>query len=102
MAQRKRFRASEHAHDAAFLIGALHDRDVQGPTDALRWYDRYLHEAPVGTHASDALGRKMTLLERWKRRTEAIQVAADYLRRFPRGTYASAARTLVRTSMDER
>ena len=31
----------------------------------------------------------MTLLERWNRRTEALSVARDYLRRFPRGTYAT-------------
>lgn len=96
LAHRKRFRQSERAHDAAFLMGGLHDRDAQGPTEALGWYDRYLTEAPDGVHVSDALGRKMTLLERWNRRTEALVVAQDYLRRFPRGTYASAARALLR------
>ena len=69
-----------------------------GPRDALGWYDRYLAEAHDGVGVSDALGRKMTLLERWNRRTEALAVARDYLRRFPRGTYANAARALVRSS----
>ena len=35
------------------------------------------------------------------RRTEALVVARDYLRRFPRGTYANAARALVRSSIAE-
>lgn len=102
LAHRRRFRLSERAHDAAFLIGRLHDRDSEGPAHALQWYDRYLAEAPGGIHASDALGRKMTLLEQWNRRREALDVAEDYLRRFPRGTYASAARALLRLAAGER
>jgi hypothetical protein len=61
-AQRNRFPSSPRAREAAFLLGRLHDRDPQGPAAALKWYDRYLADAPNGTHASDALGRKMTLL----------------------------------------
>jgi TolA-binding protein len=95
-AQRRRFPASEHAHEAAFFLGRLHDGDSDGPADALRWYDRYMVEAPTGEYASDALGRKMTILQRWKRGGEALEVARDYLRRFPDGTYANAARALVR------
>ena len=96
VAQRRRFPASDHAHEAAFLLGRLHDGDSYGPVDALRWYDRYLVEAPDGDYASDALGRKMTILQRWKRRSEALDVAHHYLRRFPNRTYAIAARALVR------
>ena len=48
--------------------------------------------------SADALGRKMTLLERSNRRAEALAVAREYLRRSPRGTYANAARALVRSS----
>jgi TolA-binding protein len=93
-AQRKRFPSSQRARDAAFLLGRLHDGDAAGPGAALTWYDRYLLEAPQGAHVSDALGRKMTLLERWNRRSEALTVAGEYLRRFPDGTYANAARVL--------
>ena len=95
-AQRRRFPASEPAHEAAFFLGRLHDGDSDGLADALGWYDRYLVEAPSGDYASDALGRKMTILQRWKRRDEALAVAHDYLRRFPDGTYAYAARALIR------
>jgi hypothetical protein len=97
-AHRRRFPSSDRSREAAFLLGRLHDDDQDGPGDALRWYDRYLAEAHDGVGVSDALGRKMTLLQRWNRGTEALSVARDYLRRFPRGTYANAARALVRSS----
>jgi hypothetical protein len=98
-AQRRRFPSSDRARQAAFLLGRLHDADPDGPGNALGWYDRYLVEARDGADVSDALGRKMTLLQRWNRRDEALAVARDYLRRFPRGTYANAARVLVRSSI---
>lgn len=100
-AHRRRFPSSERSREAAFLLGRLHDGDRDGPESALRWYDRYLVESHDGVGVSDALGRKMTLLQRWNRRTEALIVARDYLRRFPRGTYANAARALVRSSTAE-
>jgi TolA-binding protein len=94
--QRRRFPGSNHAREAAFLLGRLHDGDPSGPSVALAWYDRYLIEAPDGTYVPDALGRKMTLLDRWDRRAQAVAQAAEYLRRFPQGTYANAARLLLR------
>ena len=97
-AHRWRFPSSERSREAAFLLGRLHEGDTGGPAEALGWYDRYLAEADGGVGVSDALGRKMTLLERWNRHTEALTAARDYLRRFPRGTYANAARALVRSS----
>ena len=97
-AQRRRFPSSDRSREAAFLLGSLHEGDPDGPGEALGWYHRYLAEAHGGVGVSDALGRKMTLLERWNRHTEALAVARDYLRRFPRGTYANAARALVRSS----
>jgi TolA-binding protein len=97
-AHRKRFPSADRSRQAAFLLGRLHEGDPGGPTDALGWYDRYLAEAHDGVDVSDALGRKMTLLARWNRRTEALSVARDYLRKFPRGTYAHAARALVRSA----
>jgi len=100
--QRRRFPGSQHAHDAAFLLGRLHDGDPAGLSVALAWYDRYLMEAPQGSYVPDALGRKMTLLERWARRPEAVAQAAEYLRRFPQGTYANAARLLLREGTAKR
>jgi hypothetical protein len=98
LAQRRRFPASDRAREAAFLLGRLHDDDQDGPEHALNWYDRYLAEARDGIHVSDALGRKMTLLERWNRRADSLTVAEEYLRRFPDGFYANAARGLLRAS----
>lgn len=98
LAQRKRFPASDRARDAAFLLGRLHDDDRNGPDNALGWYDRYLAEARDGVHVSDALGRKMTLLERWNRHAESLTVAEEYLQRFPGGFYVNAARALLRSS----
>jgi TolA-binding protein len=99
-AQRKRFPSSNSARQAAFLLGRLHDEDSGGPDVALGWYEQYLREAPSGPHASDAFGRKMTLLRQWHRQSEALLVAHDYLRRFPGGTYANAARVLVRAETE--
>ena len=96
-AHRRRFPSSDRSREAAFLLGRLHDGDPD-PGEALRWYDRYLVEAHDGVGVTDALGRKMTLLERSNRRAEALAVAREYLRRSPRGTYANAARALVRSS----
>lgn len=101
-AHRRRFASSDRSREAAFLIGRLHEQDRSGPTEALGWYDRFLAEARGGVGVSDALGRKMTLLQRWNRRTEALAVARDYLRRFPLGTYAPAARALVQASTAEK
>jgi len=100
-AQRLRFPSSDRAREAAFLLGRLHDADPEGPASALGWYDRYLAEAPDGAHASDALGRKLTLLQRSNRTAEALAVAQDYLRRFPRGTYANAAHAFVRAAQHQ-
>jgi FecR protein len=100
-AHRRRFASSDRSREAAFLLGRLHEQDRHGPDEALGWYDRFLVEARPGVGLSDALGRKMTLLQRWKRRTEALAVARDYLRRFPGGTYAPAARALLESSTEK-
>jgi TolA-binding protein len=97
LAQRRRFPRSVRASEASFLLGRLDDASDAGAERALRWYDGYLGEAPRGAYVSEALGRKMMVLERTNRHTEATAIAADYLRRFPGGTYAHAAQALTRT-----
>ena len=95
LAQRRRFSSSSRAAEAAFLLGRLEDESGPGPERALAWYDLYLREAPGGAYAAEALGRKMMVLERARHHEEASAIAVDYLRRFPRGSYAHAAEVLV-------
>ena len=96
LTQRRRFPHSGRAAEASFLLGRLDDESSGNPGQALAWYERYLQEAPRGEYVSEALGRKMMVLQRTHRQGEAAAIAADYLRRFPTGTYAHAARALVR------
>jgi FecR protein len=92
--QRRRFAESPRAADAAFFLGRLDENDGGGLIHALRWYDRYLDEAPSGSYAAEALGRKMIALRELYGAARARDVADEYVRRFPRGSYAGAARAL--------
>jgi TolA-binding protein len=94
IAQRERFPRSDRAREAAFLLGRLTETGSEGDVRALSWYNRYLAEAPGGAYASEALGRKMTATEKLRGLSAAREIARDYLRRFPHGTYAGAARAL--------
>ena len=95
LAQRQRFPGSTRAKDAAFLLGRIVEAKVGGASAALDWYDRHLEEAPNGAYASEALGRKLTVLARLHGKVAARPVAAEYLRRYPGGSYARAARAYV-------
>jgi hypothetical protein len=94
LAQRSRFPGSARARDAAFLLGRLEEVREGGRSKALSWYERYLEEAPAGAYASEALGREMIVTQDLIGFAAAQRVAEDYLRRFPTGTYAGAARAL--------
>jgi hypothetical protein len=91
---RSRFPASGEARTAAFLLGRVAEEQDQSADDALRWYDRYLAEAPGGEFAGNALGRKMILVSKLQGRDSARPLADRYLQRFPSGPYAAAARDL--------
>ena len=94
LAQRSRFPGSARARDAGFLLGRLEEVREGGRSKALSWYERYLEEAPAGAYASEALGREMIVTQDLIGFAAAQRVAEDYLRRFPTGTYAGAARAL--------
>ena len=94
LAQRRRFAGLEHARAAAFDLGRIEEAG-QNPRAALAWFDTYLAEAPDGRYASEALGRKMTLVKVLEGRDAARSWADLYLRRFPNGTYAAAARAVT-------
>ncbi|HTB78547.1 MAG TPA: FecR domain-containing protein [Polyangiaceae bacterium] len=93
-AQRTRYPGSTQARDAAFFLGGLAEGQ-KADTAALEWYDSYLGESPDGAYASQALGRKMMLLERLHGPRSARAVAAEYLARFPEGPYAGSASKLL-------
>jgi TolA-binding protein len=93
LAQRRRFPHSARAADAAFLLGRVEEA-AGGLSFAVKWYDSYLEEAPSGAYASEALGRKMVVVQKLYGTVQARAVAEEYARRFPAGTYAGAARAL--------
>jgi len=93
-AQRRRFQGSPRAADAAFFLGRLDEKEGAGLVHALRWYDRYLNEAPNGSYAAEALGRKMVAVRDLYGVAQARTVAEEYVRRFPHGSYAGAAQAL--------
>jgi Tetratricopeptide repeat len=92
---RARFPSSGDARTAAFLLGRVAEEQDQATEEALRWYDRYLAEAPGGEFAGNALGRKMILISKLQGRDAARPLANRYLQRFPSGPYAAAARDLA-------
>ena len=93
LAQRERFGRSSRAVDAAFMLGRL--QESTDPEGAARWYDHYLDEAPRGTYAADALGRKMMLIKRLRGELAARPLAEEYLREFPRGPHAKSAQVII-------
>jgi TolA-binding protein len=97
LAERRRFPDSPRAHDATFLLGRVEEASERGWAQAIEWYDEYLREAPTGTYASEALGRKMTLTSKVEGASQARPIAEEYLRRFPRGTYAGPATSFMHT-----
>ena len=95
LAQRRRFAGSPRAAEAAFFLGRLDENGGRGHGPALAWYERYLDEAPRGSYVAEALGGKMIAVEELYGAGAARNVAEQYLRRFPRGGYAGAARALL-------
>lgn len=96
LAQRRRFPHAPRAVDVSFLLGRVEELRDGGGARALGWYDDYLAHAPTGTYAAEALGRKMTLTSEMRGAEAARPIADTYLHRFPRGSYAGAARALQR------
>ena len=94
LALRARFAGSNRAKDAAFFLGRLSEVGPAPSDAALTWYDTYLAEADRGPYASEALGRKLTLLVR-KDPERAHKVARSYLQRFPQGNQVELARSVV-------
>jgi hypothetical protein len=96
LAARRRFPDSPRAPEAIFLLGRVEESREGGTAQAISRYDEYLARAPAGSFVGEALGRKMTLVDKFKGPARARPVAEEYLRRFPEGSYAGLARALMR------
>jgi transmembrane sensor len=97
---RQRFPDSNRSREAAFFLGRLAEA---GPSSsartALRWYETYLRESDQGAYAAEALGREMSLLSQ-SDRERARQAARRYLERFPHGSHADLAKSLLRSTAE--
>jgi hypothetical protein len=91
---RSRFPASGRARSSAFLLGRIAD-DAGDARAAVSWYERYLSEAPGGSLAAEALGRRMLALRRLNDSEGARRAALEYLERFPTGPHANIARDVA-------
>lgn len=90
--------ASQHARSsegrgAAFFRGRLAE-DSGRFQQAQQHYRTYLAQGG-GAYAAEALGRELTLVQKLKGPSAARPLAAEYLRRFPRGAYRELAQTLA-------
>ena len=93
-AERQRFPETAEGREASFFLGNLAE-DAGDRSGAVSWYGRYLREDAAGTYAAQALGRKM-LLESRRASSSAGIDAEEYLHRFPSGSYADAARLILK------
>jgi hypothetical protein len=92
-ALRKRFAGSSQSAAAAFLLGRTHES--QSPAAGERWYETYLSEAPDGEFAAEALAGKMRIIASTSGTAAAKPLALEYLRRYPQGVQAKAARRIA-------
>jgi hypothetical protein len=92
--ERDRFPETAEGREAAFFLGNLAE-DGGDRSGAVSWYGRYLREDAAGTYAAQALGRKL-LIESRRGSSAAGIDAEEYLHRFPSGSYAEAARLILK------
>ena len=93
---RKRFRDSWRARVAAFLLGRIAIEMLNDPREAAGWFNIYLRENPNGPLAEESLGRRITACRESGMKAESCRVAAKYLGRFPQGSFAEYARSVLR------
>lgn len=92
---RRRFPGSANAAAAAFSLGRIAFERRGAYSEAVRWFSTYLDEAPNGPLMGDAVGRLMESRYKKGDRKGARADAEQYLKRFPRGPYASLATRLL-------
>jgi hypothetical protein len=91
---RARFSGTMRASDAAFFLGRLAELPPTSSGAAVTWYETYLRESAHGPYAGEALGREIALLARTDR-ARARLASQVYLQRFPSGTQAELAKSLL-------
>jgi FecR protein len=91
---RSRFSGSRQGAAAAFLLGRTSEStgDLQA---ADHWYRTYLDDAPNGEFAADALAGRMRTSAALEGARAGALLAREYLRRYPDGVHAPAARKLA-------
>ena len=90
LAQRRRFGARGQS---AFLIGKTAADQQGNSAEGVRWFEIYLNEEPSGALAEQALGRIMALTK--KDSATARSAAERYIARYPSGSYAGLARSIL-------
>ena len=90
LAQRRRFGARGRS---AFLIGKTAADQQSNAAEGVRWFETYLGEEPGGALAEQALGRIMELSK--KNSAGARSAAERSIARYPRGSYAGLARSIL-------
>jgi TolA-binding protein len=95
LAERERFAGSGDAKAAAFLLGRI-SQDGGDAKAAIAWFTAYLGEAPQGSFAPEALGRKLIAVRKVHGIEQAKPIAREYLGRFPNGAHAAIAREVAR------
>jgi transmembrane sensor len=95
---RARYADSARASDAAFFLGRLAETPSSASSGAaVTWYETYLRESAHGPYAGEALAREIALLARTDR-PRAQRAAQTYLERFPHGTQAELAKSLLESA----
>lgn len=92
-ALRQRFGSRGPAAAAAFLLGRMSE-SAGRLADADRWYRTYLSETSSGEFAADALAGRMRVTSAREGRAAARPLALEYLRKYPNGVQAPAAKKL--------
>jgi hypothetical protein len=95
LAERERFAGSPDAKGAAFLLGRI-SQDAGDAKSAIAWFTVYLGEAPDGSFAAEALGRKLVAVRKLHGIEQAKPLAREYMGRFPKGAHAAVAREVAR------
>ncbi len=99
---RRRFRSSWRARVAAFLLGRIAIEMRNDPREAAGWFKIYLQEDPKGPLAEEALGRRIGACRQAGMKARSCRVAAEYLDRYPQGSFSEYARSVLRYQPPEK